>query len=1080
MNRCLFFLVLLSGFVTSNATNISVSGTVSGSWNADTVFVNSNIELPYGKQLVIKPGCVVLFGGFYSFTIAGALTAIGNSSAIIQFKPKDTTGFSQPSIAGAWAGMIMGPQTSKLYHCRFQYMKGDKGIEISDSTQLRFCLLDHNRSGKLIYCWVSNVDVRNCVMAYNAGASVFGVSGRLYDTVKIENNTIVNNTGYAVSYDGYVRSALILTNNIFWNNLAPEIYHNPFSNYGFDTSAVILRNCIVRNGSQLPFYNETCFSQYPLFKDTASLDFSLQWEDYPANGLPHSIAINNGHYLSRRDPDSTRADIGAIPFLQPNGPSFTWVSFSMDSVLGYQNNHTVHFTNLSYRPNANTIWAWDFGDGTTSNLIEPVHTYSQSGTFTVKALAIDPNGHRDSIVLKNAITVLPGTRVNPGVVSGVWEKNKNPYYIYGDVFVPQDKRLELREGVELRFMGKYNLDVYGSLIARGNAKDSVRFVSNEPTGDLLHPDMDIDYPDADFQRTKGWGGIHVLSNDQRSDSCWLEYCRLSDVRVGDPNSGKYTGTLTLHHVKFAVIRNSLFANNFTTPQYFITTIDTMAGGYQGAGIAGVGTPAVIENNRFQNQYQFGPSCVHLTYADSVKLTNNQFLDVTNIAAAIEYVKGYTIENNRFDKVERLCLRLEDGESSNDRKEFNEIKGNHFSNSGRGVQASQQPRVVGGVYKIRFSNNVFRNLLSRIDVGVEAYGDSIYILNNLFYNNAVTREISNVGGTCLNVLLKNSYTGVVANNVFVNNTGFNGYQAIVYGDSALKICNNILRNRGGAELLATYQLSQSWFFANFSSSYHNNVKGGYRFGVLNFDDDPRFVDSAAQNFRLKSTSSSINKGYEDTTGLLLPSTDFYGNVRLDPYLKHVDVGAYEYISKRPTEIRLSSDTIQENLPPLTSIGGLTTIDSDNGDAHFYSFVTIPGVSNNNDEFTILGDSLYAKTTFQFAQGNKTVSIRTTDQFGAYLDSTFTIRLKQNLVTALPNILLSGEIRAYPNPVTDFLIVDAPNTTEGNWTICSIDGKALRSGRLKGKSTIYLSSLPKGSFLFKIATRRGTGSFIILKQ
>jgi len=42
---------------------------------------------------------------------------------------------------------------------------------------------------------------------------------------------------------------------------------------------------------------------------------------------------------------------------------------------------TVQFTDLSY--GMNSEWFWDFGDGITSDLQNPVHTYSNEGTFTV-------------------------------------------------------------------------------------------------------------------------------------------------------------------------------------------------------------------------------------------------------------------------------------------------------------------------------------------------------------------------------------------------------------------------------------------------------------------------------------------------------------------------------------------------------------------------------------------------------------------------------------------------------------------------------------------------------------------------
>lgn len=51
--------------------------------------------------------------------------------------------------------------------------------------------------------------------------------------------------------------------------------------------------------------------------------------------------------------------------------------------------HTVKFKNLS--SNTSTSYRWTFGDGNTSTLAEPVHTYSGFGRYSVTLIASDPN-----------------------------------------------------------------------------------------------------------------------------------------------------------------------------------------------------------------------------------------------------------------------------------------------------------------------------------------------------------------------------------------------------------------------------------------------------------------------------------------------------------------------------------------------------------------------------------------------------------------------------------------------------------------------------------------------------------------
>ncbi|MCB0841516.1 MAG: PKD domain-containing protein, partial [Bacteroidetes bacterium] len=60
---------------------------------------------------------------------------------------------------------------------------------------------------------------------------------------------------------------------------------------------------------------------------------------------------------------------------------------------------TVDFLNLSVSPNdpiAN--WIWDFGDGGTSFLQNPTHTYNAVGQFEVSLIVVTQSGCRDTMI----------------------------------------------------------------------------------------------------------------------------------------------------------------------------------------------------------------------------------------------------------------------------------------------------------------------------------------------------------------------------------------------------------------------------------------------------------------------------------------------------------------------------------------------------------------------------------------------------------------------------------------------------------------------------------------------------------
>ncbi|QEC67147.1 PKD domain-containing protein [Panacibacter ginsenosidivorans] len=63
---------------------------------------------------------------------------------------------------------------------------------------------------------------------------------------------------------------------------------------------------------------------------------------------------------------------------------------------------TVQFNNTSVNA---TTYVWDFGDGTTSALDSPQHTYTVSGNYTVKLIAISAGGCSDTITRNNYVRI---------------------------------------------------------------------------------------------------------------------------------------------------------------------------------------------------------------------------------------------------------------------------------------------------------------------------------------------------------------------------------------------------------------------------------------------------------------------------------------------------------------------------------------------------------------------------------------------------------------------------------------------------------------------------------------------------
>ncbi len=81
-------------------------------------------------------------------------------------------------------------------------------------------------------------------------------------------------------------------------------------------------------------------------------------------------------------------DIREVEITAPPQPGF-----NIQGTIQY--NYPIYFVNTS-SPN-NLTYLWDFGDGNTSQLQDPIHFYLQTGVFTVTLYATDANGCPDSV-----------------------------------------------------------------------------------------------------------------------------------------------------------------------------------------------------------------------------------------------------------------------------------------------------------------------------------------------------------------------------------------------------------------------------------------------------------------------------------------------------------------------------------------------------------------------------------------------------------------------------------------------------------------------------------------------------------
>lgn len=111
-------------------------------------------------------------------------------------------------------------------------------------------------------------------------------------------------------------------------------------------------------------------------------------------------------------------EVAATVEIKEPEPIIADFSSDLDTVY-LKTNSTIYFTNSSINADE---YHWDFGDGSTSQLESPSHTYLKGGEFTVKMMAIDGDC---SDTLSKTIVVVD----NVGIENAV-AQNRKPIEIY--------------------------------------------------------------------------------------------------------------------------------------------------------------------------------------------------------------------------------------------------------------------------------------------------------------------------------------------------------------------------------------------------------------------------------------------------------------------------------------------------------------------------------------------------------------------------------------------------------------------------------------------------------------------------
>ncbi|WP_421978893.1 Ig-like domain-containing protein [Roseivirga seohaensis] len=162
-------------------------------------------------------------------------------------------------------------------------------------------------------------------------------------------------------------------------------------------------------------------------------------------------------------------------YVQVLGPD---VKFSTTSTTLLGGSGTVTFQNQTTPTSPIINWSWNFGDGSTSNLENPTHTYTTSGTFDVSLTVTDLDGCSRTLIKTNYVNTISGAF---DISKAIFEGNEDRFSVAAQESEPRSMAFNL-DGTKLYVMGssgddinEYNLSVAYDVTSAVYAGDAERF-----------------------------------------------------------------------------------------------------------------------------------------------------------------------------------------------------------------------------------------------------------------------------------------------------------------------------------------------------------------------------------------------------------------------------------------------------------------------------------------------------------------------------------------------------------------------------------------------------------------------------
>lgn len=318
------------------------------------------------------------------------------------------------------------------------------------------------------------------------------------------------------------------------------------------------------------------------------------------------------------------------------------------------------------------------------------------------------------LILVLAVSTTGQTYITGGDVSGLWTSAGSPFYIQGEITVPNDETLTIEQGVNVIFLGHYKFYILGKLIAIGTQQDSIHFTSENPGS--------------------GWHGIRFMDTPNTNDTSKMIYCSFKYGKAYNGiNFDNCGGAILIKNFDKVLVSNCLFDSNMN----------------DGAGVPEAGpaiyiyeaSATIMSSTFINNQGDLG-SAIACVYSPESIIRNNVLSNNHGQGGPIiPYGSGSSIISGNII--------------------FNNTAG--LAGGGICVEMSASPRI---------ENNIIYNNTAPYGGGILCYSNA----NAVIVNNTISNNISSLEGG--GIFFTGNSDPILINNIIYGNSAPEGSQVYI--------------------------------------------------------------------------------------------------------------------------------------------------------------------------------------------------------------------------------------------------------------------------------------------------------------